>query len=81
MLSRVVFAPDDQSAWVAVDLNGETGAIMRLDKVNGQWDQALTGVAAGSRRGTERLRATAGSRLVEDEGVLLRVFPVMLEAP
>ena len=39
MLSRVIFAPDNQRAWVAVDLNGETGAIMRLDKINGQWNK------------------------------------------
>ena len=39
MLSRVVFAPDHQRAWLAVDLNGETGAIMRLDKINGQWNK------------------------------------------
>jgi hypothetical protein len=37
MLSRVVFSPDHQRAWLAVDQNGETGAIMRLDKVGGQW--------------------------------------------
>ena len=39
MLSRVIFAPDNQRAWVAVDLNGETGAIMRLDKIDGQWNK------------------------------------------
>ena len=39
MLSRVVFASDNQRAWLAVDLNGETGAIMRLDKINGQWNK------------------------------------------
>jgi len=39
MLSRVIFAADNQRAWLAVDLNGETGAIMRLDKVNGQWNK------------------------------------------
>lgn len=39
MLSRVVFAPDNQRAWVAVDLNGETGAIIGLAKVNGQWSK------------------------------------------
>lgn len=39
-LSRVVFAPDNQRAWLAVDLNGESGAIMRLDKVDGQWNKA-----------------------------------------
>ena len=30
---------DNQRAWVAVDLNGETGAIMRLDKIDGQWNK------------------------------------------
>jgi len=36
-LSRVIFDPARQHAWVAVDQNGETGALMRLDKVDGQW--------------------------------------------
>lgn len=36
-LSRVVFDPSNQHAWVAVDLGGLSGAIMRLDKVAGQW--------------------------------------------
>ena len=39
-LSRVVFAPDNQRAWLVVDLNGESGAVMRLDKVGGQWSKA-----------------------------------------
>jgi hypothetical protein len=39
-LSRVVFAPDNRRAWLAVDLNGESGAIMRLDKIDGQWSKA-----------------------------------------
>lgn len=39
-LSRVVFAPDNRSAWLVVDLNGESGAIMRLDKVDGQWSKS-----------------------------------------
>jgi hypothetical protein len=39
-LSRVIFAPDNQHAWLAVDLNGESGAVMRLDKVDGQWSKA-----------------------------------------
>jgi hypothetical protein len=39
-LSRVVFAPDNRRAWLVVDLNGESGAIMRLDKVDGQWSKA-----------------------------------------
>jgi hypothetical protein len=37
MLSRVVFAPDKKRAWLAVDQNGETGAVIRLEKVNGEW--------------------------------------------
>lgn len=40
ILSRVVFAPGQQQAWMAVDLNGSTGAVMRLDKVGGQWSKA-----------------------------------------
>jgi hypothetical protein len=39
-LSRVVFAPDYRRAWLTVDLNGESGAIMRLDKVDGRWSKA-----------------------------------------
>jgi len=39
MLSRVVFGPGNRHAFVAVDLNGSTGAVMRLDKVNGQWSK------------------------------------------
>jgi hypothetical protein len=39
MLSRVVFGPGMNHAFVAVDLNGTTGAVMRLDKVNGQWNK------------------------------------------
>jgi len=40
LLSRVVFGPDHQHAFIAVNLNGSTGAVMRLDKVNGQWAKA-----------------------------------------
>ena len=36
-LSRVVFAPGNQRAWLAVDLSGTSGSIMRLDKVDGKW--------------------------------------------
>ena len=36
-LSRVVFAPNHQQAWLAADLNGESGAVFRMDKVNGEW--------------------------------------------
>jgi hypothetical protein len=38
-LSRVVFDPTHQYAWLAVDLGGTTGSIMRLDKVAGQWSR------------------------------------------
>jgi len=38
-LSRVVFDSNREHAWVAVDQNGETGALMRLDKVAGQWNK------------------------------------------
>ena len=39
-LSRVVFAPDKQRAWLAVDLNGESGAVFRMDKVGNGWNKA-----------------------------------------
>ena len=39
MLSRVVFAPDLNQAWVAVNLNGMSGAVLRLDKIEGQWSK------------------------------------------
>jgi hypothetical protein len=39
LLSRVVFGPDHRHAFIAVNLNGATGALMRLDKVNGQWSK------------------------------------------
>lgn len=38
-VSRVVFADDGQQAWLAVDLNGETGAIYKLEKVGGEWSR------------------------------------------
>jgi hypothetical protein len=38
-LSRVVFDPTNQHAWLAVDLSGSTGSIMRMDKVAGQWSK------------------------------------------
>jgi hypothetical protein len=38
-LSRVVFDPSNQHAWLAVDLGGVAGSIMRLDKVAGQWSK------------------------------------------
>lgn len=37
VLSRVVFAPDLNQAWVAVDFNGMSGAVIRLDKIEGRW--------------------------------------------
>lgn len=37
MLSRVIFDANNQRAWLAVDLNGQTGALMRLEKVDGKW--------------------------------------------
>jgi hypothetical protein len=38
-LSRVVFDPSNQHAWLAVDLSGTQGSIIRLDKVAGQWSK------------------------------------------
>jgi len=37
VLSRVVFGPENQHAWVAIELNGSAGAILRLEKVGGEW--------------------------------------------
>jgi hypothetical protein len=37
VLSRPVFGPGKEYAWVGVELNGSRGAVMRLDKVNGVW--------------------------------------------
>ena len=28
-----------QHAWLAADLNGESGAMFRLDKVSGEWNK------------------------------------------
>jgi hypothetical protein len=36
-LSRV---PDKEHAWLAVDLNGESGAVLRLDKTSGGWSKS-----------------------------------------
>jgi len=36
-MSRVVFSPANDSAWLSVELNGERGSIARLDKVGGEW--------------------------------------------
>lgn len=38
-LSRVVFAEDKQRAWLAADLNGQSGAIYKLDLINGEWSK------------------------------------------
>jgi hypothetical protein len=38
-MSRVVFDPAGQSAWLSVELNGERGFIVRLDKIDGQWSK------------------------------------------
>jgi hypothetical protein len=37
VLSRPVFGPGNQFAWVAVELNGSSGAVMGLEKVAGEW--------------------------------------------
>jgi hypothetical protein len=37
VLSRPVFGPGKEYAWVGVELNGSRGAVMRLDKINGKW--------------------------------------------
>ncbi|MEJ0085849.1 MAG: hypothetical protein WDO72_09210 [Pseudomonadota bacterium] len=36
-MSRVVFNPTLDSAWLSIELNGERGSIARLDKVDGEW--------------------------------------------
>jgi hypothetical protein len=36
-MSRVVFNPTIDSAWLSIELNGERGSIARLDKVDGRW--------------------------------------------
>jgi len=38
-MSRVVFDTSKQKAWLSVELNGERGSIVRLDKVGGQWNK------------------------------------------
>jgi len=38
-MSRVVFDASKQKAWLSVELNGERGAIVRLDKVDGAWNR------------------------------------------
>ena len=37
-MSRVVFV-NNEKAFLAIELNGERGAIVRLDKVDGKWDR------------------------------------------
>jgi hypothetical protein len=39
-LSRVVFDPTHERAWLAVDLNKVAGAVVRMDKIDGQWTKA-----------------------------------------
>ena len=36
-MSRVVFSPALDRAWLSIELNGERGSIARLDKVDGEW--------------------------------------------
>lgn len=38
-MSRVVFDPSKQKAWLSVELNGERGSIVRLDKVGDTWNR------------------------------------------
>ncbi len=38
-MSRVVFDPKKDKAFLSVELNGERGSIVRLDKVDGRWDR------------------------------------------
>jgi hypothetical protein len=38
-MSRVVFDASRQKAWLSVELNGERGSIVRLDKTGGQWSR------------------------------------------
>jgi hypothetical protein len=36
-MSRVAFNAAGDSAWLAVELNGERGSVARLDKIDGEW--------------------------------------------
>jgi hypothetical protein len=36
-MSRVVFSPALDSAWLSIELNGERGSIARLEKIDGEW--------------------------------------------
>lgn len=38
-MSRVVFDAAGRSAWLSVELNGERGFIVRLDKIDGEWSK------------------------------------------
>jgi hypothetical protein len=38
-LSRVVFDSSQQKAWLSVELNGERGSIVRMDKIAGEWSR------------------------------------------
>jgi hypothetical protein len=38
-MSGVVFDPSKQKAWLSVELNGERGSIVRLDKIGGEWNR------------------------------------------
>jgi hypothetical protein len=38
-MSRVVFDQSKEKAWLSVELNGERGSIVRMDKIAGQWNR------------------------------------------
>jgi hypothetical protein len=38
-LSRVIFDPKREHAWLAVELNGVRGHVVRMDKVGSQWNR------------------------------------------
>ena len=38
-MSRVVFDPERDSAWLSLELNGSRGSIVRLDKIDGKWQR------------------------------------------
>jgi hypothetical protein len=40
VLSRPVFGPENRSAWVAVEVNGTSGGVMRLEKSDGEWKKS-----------------------------------------
>ena len=40
VLSRPVFGPENRSAWVALEVNGTSGSVMRLEKSDGEWRKA-----------------------------------------